>query len=594
MASDRAAAEAGSAGGARSGAGEPGWWGATVALVVAVAAARIAYLALWCPYTLVEDEAHYWEWSRRLEWSYYSKGPGVAWAIAASSWAFRQLGVAVSEFVVRLPSALCGAVLMLAVAALARDAAGGRHEPTGLARRAGFFAAACVLLAPAYQFGALLMTIDVPYAACWALAALAGLRAMRGGSRWAWVGLGAALGTGFLFKYTIMLLVPGLALYGVVTGRRGQLRLAPGWGRWMLAGGVAAAAGLAPVIIWNAGHGWVTVRHLLGHLGLTGGDVDVPAGRPWRYKPQWTLELIGSQLGLIGPLLAVMVWAAGRSFRNRRVDPAVEGGWADRSYLIWCAAPIFVFYLCVSFIAEPEGNWPLAGYVTLFALAGIGVAEGGRPWRDKIEHWKARGRPGGWWRRPRPWPHAAWRASVVVGIMAAVLTARVDLIAQSAALRWAQHELVRRGLIKQDRQLIPLGRLMGAREMARGAERLLTQAKRDTGLEPFLVAQQYGRASTLAFYMEGQPTVYSSSSKGYGRRTQYDLWDDTDLDDPALLGRPAVLVGGWDYEWEHAFERLELVGQLDGETKRDRLTFIGYGFKGFVPLRPAAAPGGTP
>jgi len=94
--------------------------------------------------------------------------------------------------------------------------------------------------------------------------------------------------------------------------------------------------------------------------------------------------------------------------------------------------------------------------------------------------------------------------------------------------------------------------------------------------------------------MEGQPTVYSSSSKGYGRRTQYDLWDDTDLDDPALLGRPAVLVGGWDYEWEHAFERLELVGQLDGETKRDRLTFIGYGFKGFVPLRPAAAPGGTP
>jgi hypothetical protein len=24
---------------------------------------------------LASDEAHYWEWSRRLDWSYYSKAP---------------------------------------------------------------------------------------------------------------------------------------------------------------------------------------------------------------------------------------------------------------------------------------------------------------------------------------------------------------------------------------------------------------------------------------------------------------------------------------------------------------------------------------
>ena len=51
-------------------------------LVVLVAAARLVYLKWLCPYNLVEDEAFYWEWSRRLEWSYYSKGPGVAWSIA--------------------------------------------------------------------------------------------------------------------------------------------------------------------------------------------------------------------------------------------------------------------------------------------------------------------------------------------------------------------------------------------------------------------------------------------------------------------------------------------------------------------------------
>ena len=42
---------------------------------------RAVYLRWLCPYDLVEDEAHYWLWSRFLDWSYYSKGPGVAWVI---------------------------------------------------------------------------------------------------------------------------------------------------------------------------------------------------------------------------------------------------------------------------------------------------------------------------------------------------------------------------------------------------------------------------------------------------------------------------------------------------------------------------------
>ena len=35
---------------------------------------------------LTFDEAHYWMWSERLAPSYFSKGPGVAFAIRASTW----------------------------------------------------------------------------------------------------------------------------------------------------------------------------------------------------------------------------------------------------------------------------------------------------------------------------------------------------------------------------------------------------------------------------------------------------------------------------------------------------------------------------
>ena len=52
---------------------------------------------------LSADEAHYWEWSRRLDWSYYSKGPMVAYLIALST----RLG-GHTESWVRLPAVLLG------------------------------------------------------------------------------------------------------------------------------------------------------------------------------------------------------------------------------------------------------------------------------------------------------------------------------------------------------------------------------------------------------------------------------------------------------------------------------------------------------
>lgn len=542
---------------------------ATLVLVAAVVLARLAYLALWCPYTLVEDEAHYWEWSRRLGWSYYSKGPGIAWAIAASTGLFRALGLAADELAVRLPTIVFLAAILLAVSALAREVT---KVP-----RAGLLAAVGVLVAPGFWFGSLLMTIDMPYCACWALAALAAWRAMRCGSRWAWLGLGATIGVGFLFKYTILLLVPGLAAYAWVMARRGGLRLAPAWRGWLLGGTALALLGLAPVLIWNAQHGWVTVKHLLGHLGVAGGDVVVPKNKGWSYNPVWTLSLIGAQIGLAGPLSIVMAAAAARAIRQRHEDAE---RWSGELFLLLCAAPIFIFYLLVTLMTKPQGNWPLAGYVTLFPLAGAAVA---RALEARVS-WIKAGRPAG---APRPWApaRAAWIASLAVGIAVALLAARLDLIAGSGPMRSGQRLLYRIGILKDDRPLIPMGRLMGARELSLAADRLVADVSTETGQVPFVIAQQYGRASILAFYMPGRPTVYCSSAKSEGRKTQYDMWPQTSLEDPSLLGRPAVLVGGKLEEWTPAFQSVRLFGHLEGETKRDRQTFIGLGYRGFPPPR---------
>ena len=56
---------------------------ATLWLTLGLLAFRVVYLMTLCPYEIVADEAHYWDWSRNLSWSYYTKGPGVAWTIWA-------------------------------------------------------------------------------------------------------------------------------------------------------------------------------------------------------------------------------------------------------------------------------------------------------------------------------------------------------------------------------------------------------------------------------------------------------------------------------------------------------------------------------
>ena len=90
-------------------------------LVGLVLLARIVYLLVFCRYDLVEDEAHYWLWSRHLDWSYYSKGPGIAWAIGLSTAIFGHM-----EWAVRLPTAIAGAI----AARVCRT--GARHRAAGV------------------------------------------------------------------------------------------------------------------------------------------------------------------------------------------------------------------------------------------------------------------------------------------------------------------------------------------------------------------------------------------------------------------------------------------------------------------------------
>jgi len=76
---------------------------------------HLLYLTHNCPIDLSGDEAQYWDWSRNLDLSYYSKGPLIAYIIRASCGLFGDNMPAI-----RLPALLLGIGTSLVTYALTR------------------------------------------------------------------------------------------------------------------------------------------------------------------------------------------------------------------------------------------------------------------------------------------------------------------------------------------------------------------------------------------------------------------------------------------------------------------------------------------
>ncbi|MEQ8769018.1 MAG: glycosyltransferase family 39 protein [Phycisphaerales bacterium] len=502
------------------------WW-AVPALALTLTACRLIWLVWFSDYTLIEDEAHYWEWSRRLDWSYYSKGPGVAWSIWASTALFGH-----TEWAVRLPAVLAGAVGSIAAALLTREVVREHTRAHPAQHAAPFVAAALYQCVPAIGVTGVLMTIDGPFLACWTLACVGAARALLHDRPRAWLIVGAALALGFLFKYTVVLLVPGLI--AAMLARASWRRRARAHARWIAAATLVALLGLIPVGIWNAQHDWATVRHLLGHLGAPGGDTAHQQGDPW--TPLWALEYVGLLVAMGGPvlILGVIAW-----FERRRLG-------AGLVFATACSVPIALVYLAVSFVAQTEGNWAIAAVCAMVAPSAWLVIDGVS--------------------RRDPTIRILWGAALFTGLVVALALPVLPALSRIGKLG----------------EKIPVQRMTGMRAHAHAVQAKLDALTAQTGEEPFVIAEHYGRASQLAFYLPGQPTVFCASAYVGGRRTQYDVWAETDLSNDAtiesLRGRPAVMLGGRRAQWAAAFDPVFDIGQLAGEPKANRTAWIGYDY----------------
>ena len=318
--------------------------GRLAALVVAgFLAARVVFALTLGPGV---DEAYTLAIARGLDLSYFDHPPLHQWIAHFAASVFGE------GFGARLPFLLLFAATGWIYYRMTAGLFGGRAGIVALfALNAApfFFASAGTWIVPD---GPLLFGLAV---AAWALARLFFAAPADRSSEWGlWLVAGVAFGLAGLSKYTAALSALGVLGFIVLSPRQRRWLADPA--PWVAA--AVAALMIAPVVVWNARHGWVS-------FGFQGGRAAPGAG----LKPAQLLVMTLGQIAFLLPwLAAALALALVAAWRKRR---------DERRLFLLCLAlpPILVFSLTPLWGGRGQPHWTMPGWFFAFALMGAWVED---------------------------------------------------------------------------------------------------------------------------------------------------------------------------------------------------------------------------
>ncbi len=298
------------------------------------------------------DESYAVASARQLSLSYFDHPPLSFWLAHAAAAAFRSE----AHLAVRLPFIALFAVTTWLIY---------RQTAVAFGERAGWLAA--LYLNVSLVFGvstASWVLPDGPLMCALAAASLCLVHAMldrrvaaRLAWRW-WIAAGVCSGLALLSKYQAVLFLAGVLLFLLMS------RTHRAWLRRPEPYAAAAIALLffAPVVVWNAQHGWASFAFQLGR-----------GASPPHVALVRRLGALGQNLGgqatwVLPWLWVPLLWAMVQAFRRRASD--------DRGlYFATLAVVPITLFTAVALGGQPGlPHWPASGYLFLFPLLGAAAA----------------------------------------------------------------------------------------------------------------------------------------------------------------------------------------------------------------------------
>lgn len=302
--------------------------------------------------TLFVDEAQYWDWSRHLDWGYYSKPPVIAWMIAGVT-AVMGNGLLAVKSVGLLTYALTALAIYQLIKAM-------------LDETLALWSALVWMCMPMVAGLSLFASTDGPLLLFWALSAWLLWRAQGSDRLIDWLCLGLAFGLGLLSKYTMaaFALTTLWALWRLPGPRSGLSRPGP----WVAL--LVAVLCLAPNIWWNALHHFPTLHHT--EEITTGSD---RAGG-WHEL----VDFLGAQIVLMGPAALICVIKAFTWPSADRALPESDQQLSlARNFGLALSLPLLVLAGAQALASHANVNWAAPAHIGLLILTLVGIARMRRP-----------------------------------------------------------------------------------------------------------------------------------------------------------------------------------------------------------------------
>ncbi len=302
----------------------------TFAVIVGFFIFRIFYLAT-THYTLSQDEAYFWDWSRHPALSYYDMGPMIAWIIAFFTHIFP-----LSVFSVRLGAPVFAAMTAVVIYVLTVEVTG--------SSMLGFWVVLLFHILPIGMAGGIIITYYSPQVFFMSLMALFLWKLITDGRPWWWYLIGLSAGLGLLSHHMFIFFTAEVGLFVLLSpDNRKWLRRKEPYLAILIEMIVAS-----PILIWNATHNFVMFRHAIGMMSET-------------KNISFTLfEYIGGQAGIEAGLffLAVVYGLIVSGYRGIKFKD-------DKYLFLFClSAPVILFIALLSIGGRTEPNWPVSGYIT--------------------------------------------------------------------------------------------------------------------------------------------------------------------------------------------------------------------------------------
>lgn len=307
-----------------------------------LAVTRLAYSAFSAP---LPDEAYYWLWGQHLALSYYDHPPLQAWMQAASTALFGN-----TLFGLRAPALLTTLWTILLLAWWARRASQTGRPADLWTMIAVYFATPLLFVYSMIVFNDHLMIALVGSAAVAFTIVFDRMEREGGVAAGALYAGGLAIGLAALTKYNAALFGLGVAAAIVAVPRLRPLLRSP----HLYGAAALAALCMAPVVVWNIGHGGASFRYnFVDRLGLA--------------APAELAEHLGTftsvSLAVISPFLAV---ALARFLMDRR-----EAGWQIgwRPLAIAGFAVSTVICLVLTLVTPVLFYWNVPAYLAFLPYA---------------------------------------------------------------------------------------------------------------------------------------------------------------------------------------------------------------------------------